>query len=917
MPGRLTPAPILVTITDDTGVQTALIDDYKTTAITVTDPGGGGPTVGSGAATEAIGGFRDIQVTNSGATGQVTVLIDGVPATGVLSFGALSASGSALVQYDGGGNGITLDAAGLETAGVGVSLGGGLPGEAVDPDAGFVVRTNAQVTGDNLTITVYSNGNSSTATIPLSDASGFTETFVKFSDFVPVTGVDFNDVGAIEASMTLSTNNDIEVSIVETRRPNLLTVNIPNVTPVALGGTLFFDNSAGGRNNGIREGSEAAINGVTVELYELVNAGDTVDLATATPITSQTTSGTGNYNFTNLSPGHYAVVIPANQFQGAAILSGFANSTGNDPAPDPDNDVDNDDNGITLVSANNLINGAVYSETITLASGSEPTNDGNDSNTNSTLDFGFFPQIDLAITKTLDLSSNVNPGGTAVFNFTVQNNGPRPATGVIVTDVFPAGLTPSGIQNASFPVNSGGNTFSTNGNTVTLTIANIAASSAATFQLTSNIGANQFTDLINPASVTGNEVDTNPNNNSSQADVDLPQADLSIVKTDLQDPVNAGEQLTYQIIVTNNGPDAAAGVVVTDTLPSTVSFVSGDVDGNTAAVSVQPGTGNIIANVGGLANQAMATITIVVDVDQNSPTPILNTATVSSTPNTDPNQTNNSSSASTDINRLVDVAIDKTVSGSVIAGEVATYTVVVTNNGPSQASGVTVSDTLDADLSLVPNSFDPGTSGVTIATVGQTSTFTVGVLNANASVSFTFDVMIDSGATGTIPNTATVTSTENDSVPANNTDSVDIAVDQAVDLILTKTVDRLTAVPGQHQLVYEFTVSHDTDSPSDATNVVVTDTLPAGVSGVVIDAVGSDQSSITNGVVSVRLQFATGWSDTNLYRDRQCEPRCDRYDRQSGVGCGCRDRIGYGKQQRHSDNNVDAGFRYRGDKVGQ
>ncbi len=60
-----------------------------------------------------------------------------------------------------------------------------------------------------------------------------------------------------------------------------------------------------------------------------------------------------------------------------------------------------------------------------------------------------------------------------------------------------------------------------------------------------------------------------------------------------------------------------------------------------------------------------------------------------------------------------------------------------------------------------------------------------------------------------------------------------------------------TAVPGQDQLVYTFTVAHDTVSPSDATNVVVTDTLPAGVSGVVIDAATADDTDFTNGVVTV------------------------------------------------------------------
>lgn len=845
-PGRIAAAPITVNITDDTGVQTAVIDDYSTTAQSVGDSSGGGSTTEFVVAPEVIGGFRDVEVVNNAAGGEVRVIVD--PVSDQLSIGSQGvANGTALIQYDGGDNSIGLDPTGLETAGTGVSLGGGAPGETVDPEAGFVVIASAQDTGDTLTVRVYSNGNTTTAQINLDDNTP-TETFVRFADFAPNAGIDFNDVGAIEAFVTLATDNDVVLSIVETRRPNLSIADVPNVIPLSLGGNLFFDNSAGGQNNGIQEGTEASINGVTVNLYELANAGDTVDLENDTPITSQTTSGTGDYLFTDLTPGHYAVVVPTNQFSTGAILAGYANSTGNDPAPDPDDDVDDDDNGIVLISNDPLINGSVYTETITLASESEPINDDDtDPNTNTTLDFGFFPQIDLGITKTLDTAnSTLSPGGSTVFDFTVQNNGPLDATEVVVTDIFPVGLTPTGIQNPS-----GNFTLTPNGQTVEVAIGNIPSGTAVTFELTASIGANQFADVTNPASVTGREVDINPDNDADSADVDLPQADLSIVKTDLQDPVNAGEQLTYQITVTNNGPDAAEGVQVVDTLPDEVTFVSGDVGGNTALVNVDGGTGNIIADIGPMANQATAVVTIVVTVATDAPTPLLNDATVSSTPNTDPNPNNNTTQEDTTINRSVDVEIDKTVSGSSIAGEVATYTVVVTNNGPSEARGIEVTDTLDADLTLVANSFDPLASGVTFASAGQDLTFTVGTLDAAATATFTFDVTIGSDATGTIPNTADVTTTDTDTDTTNNTDTVDITVGQEIDLVLTKTVDSATAVPGQDQLVYTFTVSHDTVSPSDATNVVVTDTLPAGVSNPVISAATADDTDITNGVITV------------------------------------------------------------------
>ncbi len=858
--GRRIPDPVAVNITDDTGVQLSVIDDYSATGQNVGDSAGNGSTTDFEAAPEVIGGFRDIEVLNNAAGGEVRVIVDAV--SDQLSIGSQGvANGSALIQYDGGGNSIDVNPTGLETAGVGVSLGGGAPGDPIDPDAGFIVQASTQDAGDTLTVRVYSNGNMTTAEIDLDDET-LTEQFVRFSDFSPIAGIDFNDVGAIEAFVTLANDNDVVLSIVETRRPNVETMNVPNVIPLSLGGTLFFDDGGLGpvanQNNGLRESNEAAIVGVTVELYELQNAGDTVDLTNpaTTPLNSQTTTGNQstlgfNYNFTDLDPGFYAVVVPANQFSGGAILTGYANSTGNDPAPDPDDDIDDDDNGIVLTGTNTTDDGAVFSQTITLASNTEPTADdinGADNNSNTTLDFGFYPQIDLGVTKTLDtLNSNLSPGGDVVFSFVVQNNGPLNATDVEVLDVFPAGLIPTGIAN-----NPGGFTLSTNGNEITVNIGNIPSTTQVTFDLTADIAANQFTDVINPASVSGRQIDINAANDTSQAAVDLPQADLEIDKSALQNPATAGGPLTYEITVFNDGPDAAAGVVVSDTLPASVQFVSGNVDGGSNPVIFDSGTGVVTATVGPLANQATSIITILVTVDPDSPTPIQNNASVVSTPNTDPDPTNNSTSLDTDINRVVDVEIDKTASGSVIAGEVATYTVVVTNNGPGQARGIEVTDILDDDLTLVANSFDPGNSSVTLGPpIGQILSFDVGVLDVDESVSFSFDVTIDSGATGTIPNTAVVTTTDTDNVPGNNSDPADIIVDQAVDLVLTKSVDLQNAVPGDDQLVYTFVVSHDPDSPSDATGVTVTDTLPAGVTFVGIDAATADASSFTNGVVTV------------------------------------------------------------------
>ena len=83
--------------------------------------------------------------------------------------------------------------------------------------------------------------------------------------------------------------------------------------------------------------------------------------------------------------------------------------------------------------------------------------------------------------------------------------------------------------------------------------------------------------------------------------------DLSITKADSPDPVQVDNNLTYSITVNNNGPQAAAGVQVTDPLPAGVDFVSATPDQGTCS-----GTSTVTCDLGAIANTGSAQITIVV-----------------------------------------------------------------------------------------------------------------------------------------------------------------------------------------------------------------------------------------------------------------------------------------------------------------
>ena len=845
IPDLNTPASLTVDVTagDADGTQAVLIDDSSVTSQSVTADSGTPTNTSFSSASEVVGGERDIEVTNTAGLGQITVLVDSGPAT--LSIGSLgNGEGTALLQYDGTDGSIALDATGLSS----VSLTGDPTGTSADPAAGLIVLTRSDAAGETLTVTVYTdatNFSSTTIAVPL-NLSNTVETFVPFSSFVVAsgTGADFTDVGAIEASVTLAVDSDVIASIVESRRSGIVTASMPNLLPVDLGGQLFDDNSVGGQNNGVKDASEGGLLGVTVNLYQMAAAGDVVDPATDTPLATTTTTTGGTYNFAGLDPGFYAAVVPASQFLPGGVLEGYSNSTGNDPPADPDDNVDQVDDGTTLPS------GDVITQTITLESNNEPINDGDtDPNTNTTLDFGFFPQIDLEVTKAINVGlSNLFAGGNVVFDLTVANVGVIDGTEVELTDVFPAGLTYTSFSNPS-----GAFTVNHNAGTVTVEMGTLPAGTSGTIQLEANVDANQTSDITNTAAVAGFEIETDAANNSDSVLLELVESDLVILKEGNVDPVNAGDSLTYTLTVTNDGPDAASGVTVVDTLPSDVTFVSGDVDGNPGQVSFDAVTGILTANIGGMTNSQVSVVTVNVTVGANPANTLSNTATVSATPNTDSNLANNSSSLTTSVNRFVDLAISKISSGTPISGQTVTYSLTVTNTGATDAADVVVTDTLDDDLTFV--SFNPLASGATHSVVAQNLTVNMGTLLAGDSETFEFDVTIDPAAVGNIPNSATVSTSDTDTVAGNNTDAMSITALNQIDLILGKSVDLATAVPGSDQLVYTFDVSHDTDSVSDGNTVVITDTIPAGLTGVVIDAPGSDDTTYDPGTGNLSVQY--------------------------------------------------------------
>ncbi len=171
-----------------------------------------------------------------------------------------------------------------------------------------------------------------------------------------------------------------------------------------------------------------------------------------------------------------------------------------------------------------------------------------------------------------------------------------------------------------------------------------------------------------------------------------PTADLSLAKSDTPDPVAAGSILAYALTVNNAGPDTASNVKITDTLPAGTTYVSGPGSCTSASGVVNCTVGSIPAGNG-------ATVTL--NVSPSGDGFITNGANVFSD-TMDPNPANNHAEATTLVQGPTDVALTKLdAPDPVVAGDLLTYTLRLTNSGPGVGRVINLVDNLPAGVDFV------------------------------------------------------------------------------------------------------------------------------------------------------------------------------------------------------------------------
>jgi uncharacterized repeat protein (TIGR01451 family) len=364
--------------------------------------------------------------------------------------------------------------------------------------------------------------------------------------------------------------------------------------------------------------------------------------------------------------------------------------------------------------------------------------------------------VDLAVTMD-DGKTVVTPGTSNTYTITVTNNGPSTVTSLALTDSIPATLL-----NSSFTPSVG--TYDPN--TGVWSGLSLASGQNVTMTLTGTIDPNATGSLSNTVTVAApaGTTDTNPGNNSfTDTDTLTPQADLAVTIDDSKTSAVPGASNTYIITVTNNGPSTAVGAAVTDLFPADFTNVTWTttVSGG-SSVLAPSGNGNILTTAT-LLSGGTVTFTAVGQITASATGTLTNTVTVSSPAGSfDPNPTNN---AATDTDALAlpsDLAVTITdAATTLVPGTVDTYTITVTNNGPSTVSSFNLVDTIPGALlnatfgSPSAGSYDAGSglwSGLNLASGQSVSITRSGVIGiTSGTLSNTVTVSLPAGMADTNP----------------------------------------------------------------------------------------------------------------------------------------------------------------------
>jgi len=427
-----------------------------------------------------------------------------------------------------------------------------------------------------------------------------------------------------------------------------------------------------------------------------------------------------------------------------------------------------------------------------------------------------FSIINTAATANVELTQTannpVNVGDTVTYTVTATNKGPSTATGILISDIIPAGLSGVTVTPSVGTYYNGIWTIPTlnNGASATLTITGTATTAMAgltTANTATRTSQEQYNNL--PTTTTAGVY-------TKIADVTVNQT----VNGGSSATVNVNDTVTYIITAVNNGVDAATNLQITDLIPSGLTDLSYTITGTG---TYNPSTG--LWNIGILNSGATTILTITGKV-----TAAMAGLTTTNYANRTSQTEYNPSAASTSTavyTKLSDPIITQTVNGqssgtvNVNVGDDVTFVVNAYCSGPDDATNIQIRDIVPAGLTGVTVTPSVGTYD------SNTGIWTIPFLEKFTSATLTITGKAGTSMAGTsITNRATeIFQTEYNPAPG---DSTSIPV-------YTKMADVTLSQTGNYQgNVVNFVVTATNNGPDTATNIKITDLIPSGLTGVTI-----------------------------------------------------------------------------------
>jgi uncharacterized repeat protein (TIGR01451 family)/fimbrial isopeptide formation D2 family protein len=473
----------------------------------------------------------------------------------------------------------------------------------------------------------------------------------------------------------------------------------------------------------------------------------------------------------------------------------------------------------------NMPGGGTVTNTVTVKTPGDANTSNDTTDRPTTINASSSP--DITVSKTHVGSFVV--GQTGTFTLTVSNNGSSAITAtsiITLTDALPAQLTFASASGTGWTCSSLTPTCAISG-----TLAAGGSYPPITLIVTATTAGGPFT---NSAAITTTGADVTSTNNTATDAVSVSAAagpDLSIAKTHATNFV-LNQLGSYTVTVTNigNGPTTST-IAVTDTLPAGLTFASGGGTNWTCSAVGQ----NVTCNYVGAAvsaGAAMPSITLNVTATV-APNTFVNSAFVSSVGDVNSANDRGDDTTIVDVTAQPDLSVTKTHSGVFPIGSTGVFTIRVRNQGAGtltviSPTHVIITDTLQTGLTFASATGADWTcsliGGVTVQCVYLATATTTTITSGVTLPDITLSVNVGIAALGVFNNVVTVTPNDNNLL--NNTATDQVVVPQTVNLSIAKTVNNATPSTGQN-VAFNITLSNS--GPFSATNVVVNDALPSGL----------------------------------------------------------------------------------------